>query len=434
MKKHKINIITLGCSKNLFDSEQLATQLNANNFNIVFDSEANDARTIILNTCGFIQDAKEESIDAILRYAKQRENGQIENLHVIGCLSERYKQDLIDELPEVDSFFGTNNLQEIVEGLNIDYRKELLGERLISTPKHFAYLKISEGCNRSCSFCAIPLIKGKHRSVELEQLVNQTKYLVKQGVKEIILIAQDLSSYGVDLYKKNRLADLLKELVKIENLQWIRLHYAYPTGFSDEVVQLMAKEEKICNYLDIPLQHINNNVLKLMRRGHRKEITLNLIKKLRAANPDISIRTTFLVGHPGEDEAAFNELKEFIEEAKFERLGVFTYSEEEDTYGAAKYKDEIPEEVKSERADEIMAIQQQISLKLNTQKIGKTLKVIIDRIEGEFYVGRSEYDSPEVDNEILIKTNSANLTIGEFYKVRIDSATEYDLYATVVGH
>lgn len=432
MKKHKINIITLGCSKNLFDSEQLATQLNANNFDIVFDSNDNDARTVILNTCGFIKDAKEESIDAILRYAKHRENGKIENLHVIGCLSERYKQDLANELPEVDSFFGTNNLQEIVEGLNVDYRKELLGERLISTPRHYAYLKISEGCDRTCSFCAIPLIKGKHRSVELENLVNQTKYLAERGVKEIILIAQDLSSYGTDLYKKNKLADLLKELVKIDKLEWIRLHYAYPSGFSDEVVHLMAREEKICNYLDIPLQHINDNVLKLMRRGHRKQKTLSLIDKLRKANPNISIRTTFLVGHPGEDEEAFNELKDFVKQAKFDRLGVFTYSEEEDTYGASAYEDKISEDVKNERADEIMAIQQQISMQLNTKKIGINLKVIIDRIEGDYYVGRSEYDSPEVDNEILIETATANLKIGDFYLVKIESATEYDLYGKLI--
>ncbi len=413
------------------DSEQLATQLSSNKFDIVYDSDVDDAQTVIINTCGFIQDAKEESIETILKYAKQRVKGKIENLHVMGCLSERYKKDLENELPEVDSFFGTNNLQEIVEGLKIDYRKELLGERLISTPKHYAYLKISEGCDRGCSFCAIPLIKGRHISVEFELLIAQAEYLAKKGVKELILIAQDLTSYGLDLYNKNRLADLLKELAKIDEIKWIRLHYAYPQGFPRDVIKLMSKEEKICNYLDIPLQHINSNVLKLMRRGHNKSKTVELIHELRKNNPNLAIRTTFLVGHPGETQEAFNELKEFIELAEFDRLGVFTYSEEEDTYGAKKYADSIPEEIKQERADEIMAMQQSISLNLNTMRIGKTMKVIIDREEGEFYVGRSEYDSPEVDNEILIRTDSANLKIGEFYMATIESATEYDLYARI---
>ncbi len=431
--RHKVNIITLGCSKNLVDSEQLATQLNANNLDIVYDSNADDAKTIIINTCGFIQDAKEESIDTILKYAKQRVKGKIENLHVIGCLSERYKKDLEQELPEVDSFFGTNNLKSILDGLKIDYRKELLGERLISTPTHYAYLKISEGCDRSCSFCAIPLIKGRHTSVTMEQLIEQAKYLTNNGVKELILIAQDLSSYGLDLYKDNKLADLLSQLVKIEKLEWIRLHYAYPTGFTQEVIDLMANEKKICNYLDIPLQHINNDVLRLMRRGHNKAKTLDLIHKLRENNPDLAIRTTFLVGHPGETEAAFEELKEFVRQAKFERLGVFTYSEEDDTYGAEKYKDTISEEVKNERANEIMSIQQQISLELNTNRIDQIMRIVIDRYEGEFYVGRSEYDSPEVDNEILIRTDSANLKIGEFYMAKITSASDYDLYAEIVG-
>ncbi len=430
--KHKINIITLGCSKNLVDSEQLATQLNANNLDIVYDSNEEDAQTIIINTCGFIQDAKQESIDTILKYAEQRTLGKIENLHVIGCLSERYKTDLENELPEVDSFFGTNNLQEIVDGLKIDYRKELLGERLISTPKHYAYLKISEGCDRGCAFCAIPLIKGRHTSVNMEQLITQAKYLVNNGVKELILIAQDLSSYGIDLYKENKLADLLRELVKIDKLEWIRLHYAYPTGFTQDIIDLMATETKICNYLDIPLQHINDNVLKFMRRAHNKKKTIELIHKLRENNPNVAIRTTFLVGHPGETEESFQELKEFVEQAKFDRLGVFTYSEEDDTLGAKKYNDDIPEEVKNQRADEIMAMQQQISLDLNTQKINKTMRVIIDRKEDEFYVGRSEYDSPEVDNEILIPVGSANLTIGKFYMVKITSASEYDLYAEII--
>lgn len=433
VKKHKINIVTLGCSKNVVDSEQLATQLKGSQLEVVFDSNKTDARTIVVNTCGFIKDSKEESIDTILSYARAKENGKIDNLYVIGCLSERYKDDLITEIPEVDQFFGVNDIHAIVNRLNIDYKEELLGERMISTPKHFAYLKISEGCNRGCAFCAIPLIRGKHQSVPFEQLVKQAAHLAKNGVKEIILIAQDLSSYGQDLYKKNRLAELLSELVKIEQLEWIRLHYAYPTGFPEEVIELMANEPKICNYLDMPLQHINNKVLKLMRRGQNRNTTLNLIEKLRAKNPSLTLRTTLLVGHPGEGEEEFEELKEFVKLARFDRLGVFTYSEEEGTYGASNLADETPEEVKSQRADEIMAIQQEISLALNQRKIGQKLKVLIDRIEGDYFVGRSEYDSPEVDNEILIPLSDNELKIGEFYKVLIESARDYDLFGQIIN-
>ena len=432
MKMHKINIVTLGCSKNVVDSEQLATQLKNSQLEVVFDSNDSDAKTIVVNTCGFIKDAKEESIETILNYARSRENGEIENLYVIGCLSERYRDDLRAEIPEVDQYFGVNDLQEIVKSLHVDYSKELLGERVISTSKHFAYLKISEGCDRGCAFCAIPLIRGDHRSVPFEQLMNQAKYLAKKGVKELILIAQDLSSYGLDLYKKNRLADLLKELSKIDEIKWIRLHYAYPTGFPEEVIKLMAKEPKICNYLDIPIQHINSDVLKLMRRGQNRETTISLIEKLRQKNPTIVIRTTLLVGHPGEGEDEFNELKEFVEHARFDRLGVFTYSEEEGTYGALNLEDCISEEVKNERADEIMAIQQNISFGLNQMKIGKKMQVVIDRIEGDFYVGRSEFDSPEVDNEILISIADNKLKIGEFYNVVIEDAKDYDLYAKIV--
>ena len=422
----------MGCSKNVVDSEQLATQLKGSKLEVVFDSNEMDARTIVINTCGFIKDAKEESVDTILSYAKARQNGKIDNLYVIGCLSERYKDDLKHEIPEVDQFFGVNDLQAIVKNLNVDYKEELLGERLTSTPKHFAYLKISEGCDRGCAFCAIPLIRGKHQSVPFEQLIKQAQNMAEKGVKEIMLIAQDLSSYGLDLYKKNRLAELLKELAKIEKIKWIRLHYAYPTGFPEEVIELMASEPKICNYLDIPLQHINDNVLKLMRRGQNRKTTISLIEKLRQKNPNITIRTTLLVGHPGEGEEEFNELKEFVEQAKFDRLGVFTYSEEEGTYGASNLEDITPEEVKSERADQIMGIQQNISLSLNQRKVGKNMQVIIDRQEGDFFVGRSEFDSPEVDNEILISKNNNALIVGEFYNVKIEEAKEYDLYAKLI--
>ncbi len=432
MKKQKINIITLGCSKNIVDSEQLATQLISSNLEIAFDSNDKKARTIIINTCGFIKDAKEESIDTILEYARYKQLGKIDNLFVIGCLSERYKEDLSKEIPEVDQYFGVNDLKSIVSSLDVNYKKELLGERLISTPKHYAFLKISEGCDRSCSFCAIPLIRGKHQSVPMELLILQAKNLANKGVKEIILIAQDLTAYGSDLYKKNQLAGLLAELVKIDKLKWIRLHYAYPVGFSDDVIELIAKEPKICNYIDIPLQHINDKVLKLMRRGHNKKSSLELLKKLKEKNPAINIRTTLLVGHPGEGEKEFEELKEFVQAIEFDRLGVFTYSEEEGTYGAQNLKDVVPEEIKIARAEEIMAIQMEISFRHNQKKVGLEFDVIIDRIEGEYYIGRTEYDSPEVDNEILIKKESARLEIGNFYKVRIDSVIEYDLYGSIV--
>jgi ribosomal protein S12 methylthiotransferase len=432
LKKQKINIITLGCSKNIVDSEQLATQLISSNLEIAFDSNDKKARTIIINTCGFIKDAKEESIDTILEYARYKQLGKIDNLFVIGCLSERYKEDLSKEIPEVDQYFGVNDLKSIVSSLDVNYKKELLGERLISTPKHYAFLKISEGCDRSCSFCAIPLIRGKHQSVPMELLILQAKNLANKGVKEIILIAQDLTAYGSDLYKKNQLAGLLAELVKIDKLKWIRLHYAYPVGFSDDVIELIAKEPKICNYIDIPLQHINDKVLKLMRRGHNKKSSLELLKKLKEKNPAINIRTTLLVGHPGEGEKEFEELKEFVQAIEFDRLGVFTYSEEEGTYGAQNLKDVVPEEIKIARAEEIMAIQMEISFRHNQKKVGLEFDVIIDRIEGEYYIGRTEYDSPEVDNEILIKKESARLEIGNFYKVRIDSAIEYDLYGSIV--
>jgi len=431
LKKHKINIVTLGCSKNLVDSENLATQLKGSNIEISFDSEDQRARTIVINTCGFIKDAKEESINTILEYSNAKNKGKIDNLFVIGCLAERYKIDLQKEIPEVDQYFGVNDLPSVVSKLQAVFKEELLGERYISTPKHFAYLKISEGCDRTCSFCAIPLIRGKQISTPIEQLVSQTKNLAMQGVKELILIAQDLTAYGLDLYKKHKLADLLKELVNIEGIEWIRLHYTYPNGFSDEVIDLMASEAKICKYIDIPLQHINDGVLKMMRRGHTKKATIDLIEKLKQKVPEISIRTTLLVGHPGEGEQEFEELKEFVIQSKFDRLGIFTYSEEEGTYGAENFEDIIKEEIKSSRAEEIMSLQMNISYELNQNKIGKIYKVLIDRLEGEYYIGRTEQDSPEVDNEVLIKADGKEIEIGRFYSVLIESAVEYDLYGKV---
>jgi ribosomal protein S12 methylthiotransferase len=432
LKKYKINIITLGCSKNLVDSENLATQLKGSNIEIAFDSNDNKARTVVINTCGFIKDAKEESINTILEHVHAKTNGKIDNLFVIGCLSERYKDDLKNEIPEVDQYFGVNDLPSIVSKLQATFKEELFGERQISTPKHYAYMKISEGCDRACSFCAIPIIRGKQKSVSIEQLVLQSKNLVATGVKELILIAQDLTAYGTDLYGQNKLVNLLKELVKIEKLKWIRLHYTYPIGFSDDLIDLIASEPKICKYVDIPLQHINEDILKRMRRGHNKKSTIKLLEKLREKIPEITIRTTLMVGHPGEGDKEFNELKDFIKEFRFDRLGIFTYSEEEGTYGAKNFKDNIPEDIKTQRAEEIMTLQMNISFELNQIKIGQVFEIVIDRIEGDYYIGRTEHDSPEVDNELLIKTKQQKLKIGEFYKVIIESAVEYDLYGKVI--
>jgi ribosomal protein S12 methylthiotransferase len=429
--KNQINIITLGCSKNVVDSENLATQLNSQGIKFVFDEFNYNSKTVVINTCGFIKDAKEESINTILEFAKAKNEGKIEKLYVIGCLSERYKADLEKEITEADKFFGVNDLKEIVETLKINYKKELLGERVISTPKHFAYLKISEGCDRTCAFCAIPLIRGKHVSVPMETLVSQAEYLAKNGVKELILIAQDLSYYGLDIYKEQKLAELLEKLSDIKELKIIRLHYAYPANFPWNVLDVMKKRKNIANYLDIPLQHISDNVLKQMRRGHNQKNTLELIKKLRTELPDISIRTTLLVGHPGETEEDFEELKQFVKNSRFERLGVFSYSEEEKTYGGENYKDIITEKVKNKRLDEIMQIQQKISLELNQSKIGKIFNVIIDGETDEYFVGRTEYDSPEVDNEVLI-SKTKKLKIGEIYEVKILSAEEFDLFGDLI--
>lgn len=426
-KSSSINIVTLGCSKNLVDSEKLMGQLKGNELKVVHNSDSSDARTVVINTCGFIKDAKQESIDTILQYVNAKEQGLIDDVYVMGCLSERYKDVLPAEIPEVDKMFGVNNIEEIVETLGGDYKNELIGEREISTPQHYAYLKISEGCDRTCSFCAIPLIRGKHKSKPKEELVAEAKRLAEKGVKELILIAQDLTYYGVDIHKKQTLGDLLRELSDVEGIEWIRLHYAYPKSFPKDVLEVMRERQNICNYLDIPFQHISDRVLRNMRRGINSSQTYDLIKSFRKEVPNLTLRTTLLVGHPGEEESDFEELLEFVSKVRFDRLGVFTYSEEEDTYAAINYVNQIPDGIKQERADQIMKIQEEISQAKNQEKVGSNLKVIIDRKEGEYFVGRSEGDSPEVDNEILITSDSI-LNIGEFYNIEITSTDAFDLF------
>ncbi len=426
-----INIVTLGCSKNIVDSEVLMRQLHAGSINVLHNAGIYDAKTVIINTCGFIKDAKQESIDTILQFVKAKEEGSIENLFVMGCLSERYRKDLEIEIPEVNKYFGVNDLKQIIEIVGTKYRKELTGERMLTTPGHYAYLKISEGCDRSCAFCAIPLIRGKHKSRSMEELIGEAQFLGRQGVKELILIAQDLTYYGVDIYKKQSLSDLLNRLADLPYFEWIRLHYAYPAGFPKEIIQVIKNRENICKYLDIPFQHISNPVLKKMRRNHDKTQAIELVDYFRNEIPDISLRTTLLVGHPGEGEKEFLELAEFVEQVKFSRLGVFTYSEEESTYAALRYKDTIPERIKQNRLERIMEIQQKISAKYNHHKEGVICKVIIDRIEGDFYIGRTEADSPEVDNEVLIKKSAKKLIPGKFYQIKISSSNEYDLFGEV---
>lgn len=428
----KINIITLGCSKNTVDSEHLAAQLAAMDYKIVFDSDRTDADVVVINTCGFIGDAKQESVDTILRAAALKERGKIEELFVIGCLSQRYADELRDELPEVDDFFGVNDWAGIVERLGAKYRKEVETERELSTPSHYAYLKIAEGCNWMCGYCAIPLIRGRHRSVPIEDVVAEAEKLAEKGVRELMVIAQDTTYYGIDLYGKRRLAELLERLCRIEKIEWIRLHYAYPTEFPDDVIEVMAREKKICRYLDIPFQHISDNQLTAMKRRHTKADAYRLVEKLRAAIPDIALRTTLLVGYPGETEADFEELQQFVRDCRFDRLGVFAYSEEEGTYSATRLTDDVPEDVKQSRVDCIMRLQERISLKNNARRVGQTMRVVIDRKEGDFYVGRSEYDSPEVDQEIVIDSGSKRLLRGRFYEVRITDAEDYDLYATLL--
>jgi len=426
-KKNKINIVTLGCSKNIYDSEVLMGQLKANGKDVVHEEEGN---VVVINTCGFIDNAKQESIDTILDFVDRKERGEVDKVFVTGCLSERYKPDLENEIPDVDQYFGTRDLPHLLKTLGADYKKELVGERLTTTPKHYAYLKIAEGCDRPCSFCAIPLMRGGHRSTPIEDLVSEAQKLAAKGVKELILIAQDLTYYGLDLYKKRALADLLKELVKVEGIEWIRLHYLFPTGFPEDVLDVIREEPKICNYIDIPLQHIADPVLKSMRRGTTKAKTDRLLQMMREKVPGIVIRTTLIAGYPGETEEDFETLKQWVSETRFDRLGCFTYSHEENTH-AYQLEDNVPAEVKKQRADEIMAIQQEISAEHNEQMVGKTYKVLIDRAEGNYFVGRTEYDSPDVDNEVLI--NAEYLRIGEFVEVEVTGYTDYDLYGKLVN-
>ncbi len=428
LKKNKINVITLGCSKNVYDSEVLMGQLKANGKEVTHEATEDEGNIIVINTCGFIDNAKEESVNTILEYADKKEQGLVDKVFVTGCLSERYRPDLEKEIPNVDQFFGTTELPLLLKALGADYKHELIGERLTTTPKNYAYLKISEGCDRPCSFCAIPLMRGKHVSTPIEKLVIEAEKLAKNGVKELILIAQDLTYYGLDIYKKRNLAELLENLVKVEGIEWIRLHYAFPTGFPMEVLDLMKKEPKICNYIDIPLQHISDSVLKSMRRGTTYEKTTTLLKDFRKAVPEMAIRTTLIVGYPGETEEDFQILKNWVEEMRFERLGCFAYSHEENTH-AYSLVDDVPDEIKQQRAMEIMDIQAQISWDLNQEKIGKIFKCVIDRKEGEYFVGRTEFDSPDVDNEVLVEASKHYLKTGDFVMLKVTDATEFDLYA-----
>ncbi|CAN5589686.1 30S ribosomal protein S12 methylthiotransferase RimO [soil metagenome] len=431
LKKNKVNVITLGCSKNIYDSEVLMGQLRANKFDVAHESTDEDAAIVIINTCGFIDNAKEESIDTILEYARAKQEGKIEKLIVTGCLSERYKPDLQKEIKNVDEFFGTRDLPKLLKSLGADYKHELIGERLLTTPQHFAYLKISEGCDRPCSFCAIPLMRGKHISIPIEELVTHAKLLAAKGTKELILIAQDLTYYGLDIYNKRNLSELLRHLSDVEGIDWIRLHYAFPSGFPMDVLDVMNERKNICNYLDIPLQHITNNMLKSMRRGITKEKTIEVVNEIREKVPGIAIRTTLIAGYPGETEKDFEEMKEWVAATRFDRLGIFTYSHEENTHAFALV-DDVPDDVKRMRAEEVMQIQETISSEINQAKIGNTYKVLIDRKEGNYYIGRTEADSPEVDNEVLIDATKHYVRIGDFVKAKIFSAAEFDLYGDVV--
>lgn len=424
IKKNTINVVTLGCSKNVYDSEVLMGQLKAGGKEVVHEKEGN---IVVINTCGFINNAKEESINTILDYVQQKEAGLVDKVFVMGCLSERYKPDLEKEIPDVDQYFGTSELPALLKVLGADYKHELIGERLTTTPKNYAYLKISEGCDRPCSFCAIPLMRGAHISTPIEDLVTEAEKLAAKGVKELILIAQDITYYGLDLYKKRALADLLRALVKVEGIEWIRIHYAFPTGFPMDVLEVMKTEPKICNYLDIPLQHISDKILTSMKRGTTQEKTTKLLNKFRDAVPEMAIRTTLIVGYPGETEEDFQALKDFVKAMRFDRLGCFTYSHEENTT-AYELADDVPEDVKLQRANEIMELQSQISWELNQEKVGKTFRCLIDRKEGNYFVGRTEYDSPDVDNEVLIDAKKHYVKIGDFTDVKIIEAADYDLY------
>ena len=428
VKQNKINVVTLGCSKNIYDSEVLMGQLKANGKNVVHEDKNDDGNIVVINTCGFIGKAKEESIDTILHFVEKKQAGEVDKVFVTGCLSERYKPDLEKEITDVDQYFGTHDLPNLLKVLEADYKYELIGERLTTTPKHYAYLKIAEGCDRPCSFCAIPLMRGKHKSTPIEDIVTEATKLAEKGIKEIMLIAQDLTYYGLDIYKKRALADLLKELVKVDGIEWIRLHYAFPNGFPLDVLEVIKQEEKVCNYIDIPLQHISTKILKSMRRGSKKENIIELINKMRLMNPEIAIRTTVIVGYPGESEEDFNELKEWIMETKFDRLGCFAYSHEENTH-AYSLVDDVSTKIKQERINSVMEIQSQISLELNQKKINQVYKCVIDRKEGINYIGRTEFDSPDVDNEVLVDASKYYLKIGDFVNLKIIDCTEFDLYA-----
>lgn len=432
LKKNKVNVITLGCSKNIYDSEVLMGQLKANKFEVTHESTDDDASIVIINTCGFIDNAKQESIDTILEFAHAKQAGKIEKLIVTGCLSERYKPELEKEITQVDEFFGTRDLPRLLKSLGADYKHELVGERMLTTPQHYAYLKISEGCDRPCSFCAIPLMRGNHISIPEEELVTQAKLLAAKGTKEIILIAQDLTFYGLDINGKRSLADLLKRLSDVNGIDWIRLHYAYPSGFPMDVLDVMKERENICNYLDMPLQHISDKMLKSMRRGITREKSIELVKRIRETIPEIALRTTLIAGYPGETEEDYLEMKEWVEQSRFDRLGIFTYSHEENTH-AFQLTDDVPDEVKKERAAGIMDVQQIISRELNEKKVGNTYRVLFDRKEGNFFVGRSEFDSPEVDNEILVDAKEQYVRIGDFANIRITAAQEFDLFGEVVN-
>jgi len=430
LKKNKVNVVTLGCSKNIFDSEVMMAQLKANKFEVEHEAQQDDSEIVIINTCGFIDNAKQESIDTIIRYAEAKAEGLVDKVYVTGCLSQRYKDDLEKEIPEVDAFFGTRDLPRLLKTLKADYKHELIGERLLTTPTHYAYFKIAEGCDRPCSFCAIPIMRGKHVSTPIEDLVKQAESLAAKGVKELMLIAQDLTYYGLDIYKKRALADLMAKLSDVEGIEWIRLHYAYPSGFPMDVLDVMNEREKVCNYLDIPLQHGSTKILTAMRRGITREKTEELITNIRAKVPGIAIRTTLIVGYPGETEEDFQEMYDFVERSRFERLGVFTYSHEDNTH-AFNFEDDVPEAVKKERSEAIMELQSGISYELNQAKIGKTFKVLFDRVEGDYFIGRTEFDSPEVDNEVLVKKSEDYVRIGDFAEVEITSADHYDLYGSV---
>lgn len=431
LKKNKVNVVTLGCSKNTFDSEVLMAQLKANKFDVEHESSTDDSEIIIINTCGFIDNAKQESIDTIIQYVDAKNEGLVEKVYVTGCLSERYRTDLEVEFPEVDAFFGTKELPRLLKTLKADYKHELVGERLLTTPSHYAYFKIAEGCDRPCSFCAIPIMRGKHVSTPIEDLVTSAKSLAAKGVKELMLIAQDLTYYGFDLYKKRNLAELIDKLSEVEGIEWIRLHYAFPAGFPMDVLDVMSTKANVCNYLDIPLQHGSTKILQAMRRGITREKTEELVLTIRSKVPGITIRTTLIAGYPGETEEDFQEMYDFVERMRFDRLGIFTYSHEENTH-AHNFEDDIPADVKQKRADLIMELQSGISYDLNQEKVGKEFKVLFDRAEGDYFIGRTEFDSPDVDNEVLVKKSEEYIRIGDFANVLITSADHYDLYGTVV--